>query len=359
VRSVPEDGTKDDDPMGDPLVASPDFSSTLPFKPPLLLLTGCQLFCRRSLGGLGGLRHGPLSSGLGRSVDETLLAGGIRSGELLEVFGAAGVGKTQLALTIAQHLATCGNRVTYATSKDTSLDLTCRLADIFLERNGHTEEGLEKTLNNIDFAEVSDFSGLSRLLQDLQNGHDHEEEEPPGAVAVPVTEATTTGTAVGNDHTSAGSTATRPKLLVVDMVSALLAPFASSSSTYQRWRLCWCWMTLRKLAQQANFSVLMLSHTVGSYAANAIPGQQTSGPPQALATAWQPAAAVRLELHRESGPDGANSTASMLDRRLRLTLRMSRRKAVGSSISVAIDAAGAYAVEKAPPPSWGPVPIMV
>lgn len=246
------------------------------------------------------MRRRSLPSGLGSRVDNQLLAGGLHDGEILEIFGAAGVGKTQMALTIAEHAASSGVDVCYLTSKDPPLSLACRLGDIFLARHGRREAELEAALERVRFAETADFAELARCLTSLSS--------PSGEVA-----------------------AEKPGILIVDMISLLLAPFVAARSAGHRWRLAWAWRALRRLAQ-AGYYVVVLSHTVGgSHFASGSNIGAGVGPQQALGAAWAAAASVRLEL---SHSDALAQFEARAAEGLVLTLCRSSRRAEGCRVAV-------------------------
>lgn len=246
-----------------------------------------------------------LSTGLGQTFDAELLGGGLRVGEVVEVFGAAGVGKTQLALTIAAHCAREGCRVIYATSKEPPHELASRLSSILAGQLGQHGEEVEAALCNVHVVSVFDFTDFSRLATSMDSLLDDD---------------------------AAGA------LLVVDLISTLLVPFATSSvGPGHRWRLAWAWHRLRHLAYELDLHVLVLSHTVGSLSTS-VYGRQL-----ALGQVWAAVACTRLEL-RLSDPAGSCGALQ----RLVVTLHKGHRQCEGSAVSLVLDDAGVHP-EPGPP----------
>lgn len=260
----------------------------------------------------------PVPSGLGPVVDDMLGGGGFQHGEVVEIFGTAGIGKTQLALSIAAHISIEGCHVVYATSKDTPVVLACRLRDVVHARGIKNASELEGILQRVRFARVGDFVEFARLLSRIESSSAEEKEM----------EETSTGSL-----SQAGPT---PSILIIDTVSSLMAPFASAIGSGHRWRLMWVWRELRRLSRIRGIRILMLSHTVGTAY-----GTGTSSR-QALGISWASAATCRLELFEDA------THASPSSKELTLALRSSSRRAAGLVTPLLLDESGVHGEELPP-----------
>jgi len=241
------------------------------------------------------------SSGLGNGVDE-LLGGGMLVGEVLEIYGPAGAGKTQLALAMAAQVCAAKSPVVFISAKDKPLDLALRFSDMLAGRC-HQSAEFEQALDRAHFTAAGDFSELARILRTIAPAF------PPN---------------IGGGGVCSG-------LLVVDGAAALLAPFMAASGNH-RWRLPWLWRILRRLAIDLGISVVILSHVVGTaYGA-------TSNTQPALGPLWAGAAATRLELSRIGATMHGNYDAA----KLKLTLRKSPRAADGATALLLLTGAGVF-----------------
>ncbi|CAK0804434.1 unnamed protein product, partial [Prorocentrum cordatum] len=253
-------------------------------------------------------------------VDAGMLGGGLWTGEVVEVFGPSGAGKTQLGLTVAAHFCASGLPVLFATAMDAPSALARRLRQLLCarfagppgvaERTSRSPElgpALDAALAHARVASVPDFAAFARLAT---------------ACAAP-----------------GGKDAPPPRLLVVDGLAELLAPFATAQGFSHRWRLGWSARALRRLASEAGVRVLLLAHApsprLGAGAAGAGPLGQG---------AWASAASCRLELRAddERGEHGGHA----------LVLRKSTRAAAGCSVPLVLGAAGVRAVD-----AGGPAPL--
>jgi len=258
-------------------------------------------------------------SGLGDAADH-LLHGGFRAGEVVEVFGPAGVGKTQLALSVAAHAASSGSRVIYATAKDSPFDLACRLKEILAARGVAQGSEAQAALRNVRLASMGDFADLARILAEVE--------------ALP-------------DSLGPG----RPPLLILDLATLVLAPFTAAVGSGHRWRFAWLWRQLRQLSNELSVHILLLSHTVGGVGANSGRSQLALGP------MWASASTMRLELvllGAHGGPGAAGAAGDKTGRpyaaaqHLALILRKGRRRsAEGSTATVVLCAAGVCAAPEA------------
>lgn len=252
---------------------------------------------------------GPLPSGLGGLVDRDLLGGGLHAGELVEVYGAPGAGKTQMGLSVLADCIGSGHRAMYITTADAPAALAVRLHDILVSRatwQPSTPSSPHLALANGRLAAAPDLAALGHALAALRAAAP----EKAGGQA--------------QDHQGAQPV----RLLIVDGFSDLLAPFAGPGSANSsrplamrrraaghRWRLTWATLVLRQLAVEAGVSVLLLSH--GS-------------------SPFDGVAAVRLEL-ADAGGGGADAARPLL-----LSVRRSQRVPSGRQAVLDLSAAGVY-----------------
>mmetsp|Transcript_25853 Transcript_25853/g.73053 ORF Transcript_25853/g.73053 Transcript_25853/m.73053 type:complete len:330 (-) Transcript_25853:120-1109(-) len=293
---APEDGEEEED---DPMQGGP-----------CEFITGAELAARSGA---------PLSTGLGAEIDRDLLGGGLWAGEVDEVFGPPGVGKTQLGLSIAAHAASSGCSVMYVTAKDPPIDLASRIHEIIQclqSQPGLAAERQRDTaaiLGAIRFVSTPDFPSFARAV-------------------------TTYGRGWGAGGDGCGGL---PRTaFVFDGLSTLFSQYTAAQSSGYRWRLAWAWRSLRQLAVGSGSPVLLLSHTVGATQASGGGGGPRGGRPAgsqpALGQLWATAASTRLEL-----------SAADPGRELRLTVRKSARGPVGPSAPLLLGSSGVHAAAAA------------
>ncbi|CAE7579060.1 TRK2 [Symbiodinium natans] len=104
----------------------------------------------------------PWPSGLGFVVDRCLFGGGLWRGEVVEIYGAPGTGKTQLGLFLAASTAaSTGAAVHYITNKDPPATLAKRLQTIV---QSSQVEDMEMLLGKIRISSMTDFTAFARLM---------------------------------------------------------------------------------------------------------------------------------------------------------------------------------------------------
>lgn len=240
-------------------------------------------------------------TGLGAAVDGTVFGGGLRAGEVIEVYGPAGSGKTQLGLTVTAHTAGAGGNVLFVTTKDRPADLASRLRGMLAARDGPSNERLEAALRATQIVCAPDFPAFVRVVA-----------------------------AAGQE----GS----PQLLVLDGLSGLLAPFVTANGWAHRWRLGWSCRALRRLSACCGMRVLLLSHTAGVPRNGRGPWASDKGRSQpALGQLWAACTMTRLEL--EAAEEHAPRDEG---RALALTLRHSVREPSGAAVALVLDSAGVH-----------------
>lgn len=200
-----------------------------------------------------GNRQPRLPTGLGAAAD-ALLDGGLLPGEVLEIFGAPGSGKTQLALSLTASFLGSGGHVLYVTTKDAADCLALRLRALLVARK-LPSESVAAALKRVQLVQVGDFTEFAHLVTELTNQQEVRQQQ----------------------------------LLVLDGLSLLLVPFVASQSFSHRWRLVWAQRALRQMAARSQICVVMLTHTIGGAA-----GQ--SGGQMALGQLWSTAATARFQL---------------------------------------------------------------
>lgn len=193
------------------------------------------------------LQVSPIRLGLG-ALEQIL---GLRPGEICEVYGGPGAGKTQLGLTVAACAAGAAHPVLFVTAKDHPSALAERLHTILLGRKMN-----EAALDRLRIYQAMDFADFAKIILSFGDTLKSQQNSKP--------------------------------LVVVDGLTSLLSPFTSASSWAHRWRLTWAWRALRQLAMPRGATmcgscVLILSHTVNEGTL-------------ALGQQWNPAATRRLEL---------------------------------------------------------------
>jgi len=250
----------------------------------------------------GGLQSKPaLSLGIGRQAD-ALLSGGLQAGDVTEVFGPPGVGKTQLGLCVAVHAASQGHRVTYITAKDAPIDLAHRLL-IIAQGQGRP---LKAALANIRLVFAPDFSEFARIAAAQGQTRDKDE------------------------------TINLADVFIIDGLSMLLAPFVSAQSVGAKWRLSWTWRVLRYMATRADTCILLLSTTVASsFNGGRVKTDRAARTGLALGQMWSTAASTRLQL--EDIDTGGSDAAQ---RGLRFTLQKNVRGPTGEAVQLVLNEAG-------------------
>ncbi|CAK9066676.1 unnamed protein product [Durusdinium trenchii] len=177
----------------------------------------------------------PIKLGLGR-LEEIL---SIRPGEICEVYGAPGTGKTLLGLSVSAAACCASRPVLYVTVKDPPWALAERLGSLAAARQ-IDEAALEhvriyQAMNFTDFAQIL---AAPEIFQDKQ------------------------------------------PLVIIDGLTTLLSPFTSATSWAHRWRFAWAWRSLRHVAMPRGATargacVLILSHTAGQAISSSVCQVQT------------------------------------------------------------------------------------
>ena len=242
----------------------------------------------------------------GTSETGESLGGGLRQGQVTEITGECGSGKTQLCLSAAASAATLGHRVVFV---DTNGVFSAERIKAF-HRNFWSDEAteeeitahLDKTLELIAVHDVHDVFTLLHLLDQLQQDATEEDDNPE--------KSDTMG------------------LLVIDSLSLLLAPLLTRAHHQGHTVMTMVAVMLKAIATERKAAVLYTNHTVadtsssgdfnsvGNYGAQKYHQQQNtpretlSSLKPALGVRWTSVPHRRLQLSKVDGnQDGEFATA--------------------------------------------------
>ena len=231
----------------------------------------------------------------GTSETGESLGGGLRQGQVTEITGECGSGKTQLCLSAAASAATLGHRVVFV---DTNGVFSAERIKAF-HRNFWSDEAteeeitahLDKTLELIAVHDVHDVFTLLHLLDQLQQDASEEDDNPE--------KSDTMG------------------LLVIDSLSLLLAPLLTRAHHQGHTVMTMVAVMLKAIASERKAAVLYTNHTVadssstgdfnsvGNYGAHKYHQQQnttrettTSSLKPALGVRWTSVPHRRLQLSK-------------------------------------------------------------
>ncbi|XP_065913072.1 DNA repair protein RAD51 homolog 4-like [Dysidea avara] len=227
------------------------------------------------------------------NLDE-LLEGGVYSGEVTELCGAPGVGKTQLCYsTILETCKVSTNTVVYM---DTCCSFdACRLAAM-LNHHSNLQQYSEDILERVHCYVVSNVFEALQLLADIEQ----------------------------RIITQCDLFHCRLRLIVIDSITILISPILGGKQFEGHSIMTQLALTLSKLAQQYSLAILLVNNTVKDSATidNIKP---------ALGNTWSHVPTTRLMLHYNYDSDGVERIASIVK---------SSRQACGISTSFYITSAG-------------------
>ena len=186
----------------------------------------------------------------GTSENGESLGGGLRQGQVTEITGECGSGKTQLCLSAAASAATLGHRVVFV---DTNGVFSAKRIQAF-HRNFWSDEAteeeikthLDKTLELIAVHDVHDVFTLLHLLDQLQQDASEEDDNPD--------KSDTMG------------------LLVIDSLSLLLAPLLTRAHHQGHTVMTMVAVMLKAIASERKAAVLYTNHTVADNEQRALGG---------------------------------------------------------------------------------------
>ena len=191
-------------------------------------------------------------------VDE-LLGGGLRQGQVTELTGEAGAGKTQLCLSAAASAAALGHRVVYV---DTGGCFSASRVKAFHRgfvtddaADAEVEQHLNLTLDLITVVKAHDVRALFKVLEELGCGLMGDAGRKGDGLLEGDRELLEFGNQLG--------------LLVVDSLSQLLSPVLTRMHHQGYTAMASVGAALRALAPAHNCAVLYTNHTVGAGAAPA------------------------------------------------------------------------------------------
>uniref|UniRef100_A0A0D9WRN5 RecA family profile 1 domain-containing protein n=1 Tax=Leersia perrieri TaxID=77586 RepID=A0A0D9WRN5_9ORYZ len=205
---------------------------------------------------------------------DALLGGGLRQGQLTELTGQSSSGKTQVCLCSASHVAArqLGHVMYLDTSNSFSPSRIARIVDGFpfslvkLPKNVR----LERVMTSIVCKSVFDIFDLFEVLHQLELSLKNKVK-------------------CGNSNIC---------LLIIDSISALLAPINGGKYPRGRSMMMSVAMLLKKLADEHNLSVLVTNHMVAGNGA----------PKPALGESWKTVPHVRLAISRARGSNICTAT---------------------------------------------------
>jgi RAD51-like protein 3 len=238
-----------------------------------------------------------------------LLGGGLRQGQVTELTGEAGTGKTQLCMSAAASAAALGHRVVYV---DTSGSFSAARIKEFHRGfvtadadSAEVEQHLNLTLGLITVLRVHDVMQLLKVLEELGLGL-------AGRVGVEGDgglEGKADLAAIG--HTMG--------LLVVDSISSLLSPVITRMHHQGYTVMASVASLLRSLAPVHNCAVLYTNHTVSAGVGNSDNNNNnsnagTAGPSikPALGIRWTSTPHRRLCMSRNSAGAGSQCSAEVI-----------------------------------------------
>jgi RAD51-like protein 3 len=238
-------------------------------------------------------------------VDE-LLGGGLRQGQVTELTGEAGTGKTQLCLSAAASAAALGHRVVYV---DTGGCFSASRVKAFHRGfvtddadSAEVEQHLNLTLDLITVVKAHDVYKLFKVLEELGCGLCGDAGARGDGLLEGDRELLEYGSGLG--------------LLVVDSLSQLLSPVLTRMHHQGYTAMASVGAALRALAPAHNCAVLYTNHTVGAGAgvSDALVQRnrgENRGKP-ALGIRWTSTPHRRLCLTRQSMGAGGSCGAEVI-----------------------------------------------
>ena len=234
-------------------------------------------------------------------VDE-LLGGGLRQGQVTELTGEAGAGKTQLCLSAAASAAALGHRVVYV---DTGGCFSASRVKAFHRgfvtddaADAEVEQHLNLTLDLITVVKAHDARALFKILEELGCGLTGDAGRKGDGLLEGDRELLEFGNQLG--------------LLVVDSLSQLLSPVLTRMHHQGYTAMASVGAALRALAPAHNCAVLYTNHTVGAGAGAGERGNGRGAVKPALGIRWTSTPHRRLCLTRTSMGAGGRCGAEVI-----------------------------------------------
>ena len=234
-------------------------------------------------------------------VDE-LLGGGLRQGQVTELTGEAGAGKTQLCLSAAASAAALGHRVVYV---DTGGCFSASRVKAFHRgfvtddaADAEVEQHLNLTLDLITVVKAHDVHALFKVLEELGCGLMGDAGRKGDGLLEGDRELLEFGNQLG--------------LLVVDSLSQLLSPVLTRMHHQGYTAMASVGAALRALAPAHNCAVLYTNHTVGAGAGAGERGNARAAVKPALGIRWTSTPHRRLCLTRTSMGAGGRCGAEVI-----------------------------------------------
>ena len=234
-------------------------------------------------------------------MDE-LLGGGLRQGQVTELTGEAGAGKTQLCLSAAASAAALGHRVVYV---DTGGGFSASRVKAFHRGfvtddadSAEVEQHLNLTLDLITVVKAHDARRLFKVLEELGCGTTGDAGRRGDGLLEGDRELLEYGAQLG--------------LLVVDSLSQLLSPVLTRMHHQGYTAMASVGAALRALAPAHNCAVLYTNHTVGAGAGAGERGNARGAVKPALGIRWTSTPHRRLCLTRLSMGAGGRCGAEVI-----------------------------------------------
>lgn len=206
-------------------------------------------------------------------------------GDVVEVLGASGAGKTQVGLSCAACCATLGHDVIFISALDAPSQLAVRLAQILSAGNetrladakaelqpytaeDTSDELVAGSLRRVQLRSATSFEGLVAVLRHCEDLLKQRKQTDGDNGEGPSTQ-----------DPSSQSQDQKCSLLVpvfvFDGLSEMLSPFAATLGQAHRWRIAWVWRILRRLALDAR--VLVLSPAPSTWQGRGFASAQSRG----------------------------------------------------------------------------------
>ena len=238
---------------------------------------------------------------------DDLLGGGLRQGQVTELTGETGTGKTQLCLSAAASAAALGHRVVYV---DTGGGFSASRIKQFHRGfvtddadSAEVEQHLNLTLDLITIVRVHDVYHLFKVLEELGLGLVGDEGLQGDGGLEGEADLADLGKHLG--------------LLVVDSLSQLLSPVMTRMHHQGYTTMASLGASLRSLAPAHNCAVLYTNHTVSAGAgadlsAGSRAGSSSTSSKPALGIRWTSTPHRRLCLSRSTMGAGGRCGAEVI-----------------------------------------------
>ncbi|KAG0468083.1 hypothetical protein HPP92_017411 [Vanilla planifolia] len=199
---------------------------------------------------------------------DTLLGGGLREGQLIEIVGPSSSGKTQFCLFVASYIASnnFGSVVYMNTSNCFSpsrVSLIVNQLCSSLDKEDR-QRRIREIMSRIHCLSIFDIFSLMDALDELKNTMREQKVNEDAKICI----------------------------LVVDAISSLVTPILGSTNAQGRSLMVFTGYLLKRLAYELDISVLVTNHMVSGEGGMAKP---------AMGESWKPVPHIRLLISRKPG----------------------------------------------------------